>query len=173
MPTSDQATHRANSLNAEVLPSLPDWQQNPVVKSDIPWSTTRSQYLTTDVHFILKYSFQFEEPFISIWRTPVSTSYRPGLMVTNSNFYFRKIFISPLFEEQFCHLQYMYFVVIFLSILWLIIPLSPGLQDFCREKCIYTISGVPKFVMSHFSHVILKILSLSLTFDNLIIMFLI
>ena len=84
------------------------------------------------------------------WQTPIFV-------------YFRKIFISPLFEEQFCHLQYMYFVVIFLSILWFIIPLSPGLQDFCREKCIYTISGFPKFVMCHFSHVILKILSLFLT----------
>ena len=109
-------------------------------------------------HFSLKnHSFPFEGLPLALlidqvwwWQTPIFV-------------YFRKIFISPLFEEQFCHLQYMYFVVIFLSILWFIIPLSPGLQDFCREKCIYTISGFPKFVMCHFSHVILKILSLFLT----------
>lgn len=120
MSTPDQAIHPANSLSAEVLPSLADWQQNSAINSDIPWEAIRSQYLTTDVHFILKYSFQSEELFISIWIPPFALLVEQVWWWQTPIFvYFRKIFISPIFEEQFCHLQYTYFVVIFLSILWL------------------------------------------------------
>ena len=64
--------------------------------------------------------FQFEELFISIWITPFAFFVEQIWWWQTPIFvYFRKIFISPIFEEQFCHLQYTYFVVIFLSILWL------------------------------------------------------
>ena len=77
-------------------------------------------------HFNLKnHTFPFEELLLAVlveqvwwWQTPIFV-------------YFRKIFISPLFEEEFCHLQYTYFVVIFLSVLWLIIPLSLHYKLIC------------------------------------------
>ena len=98
-------------------------------------------------------------------KTPVAFLLRQGLVVMNSLSFcmFRKM-IQPLFlKDSFALDSY------FLSVFWVCHPIFSWPEVFV-EKSTNSIMGVLLYVTSFFSVATLKILSLSLTFDNLIIM---